>query len=266
MATAYPDLIRTRLNNDAALLQSFQNAFKAALIVLLTRASATIRNTSAIQLYLQNLHRLPEWAWPDVASFRLTDEAQRRAFITGLTDAFNLTSLFQGYTAINDATLQAILGNLQRLVTDTQNIVATHLANDASVLDPLRSAYRTAVDQLLSRASTTIGQSVLELFMRYRYGTPALIHEWADQQLGGISPITAAAPLGTQPDLFSGDVQFSHNGFQITIQPDGRQTSSGASTSCNMNYTNQIARQWDGNNIITSFTAPRSEERRVGKE
>src|SRR4029077_12261247 len=114
----------------AALLQSFQNAFKAALAVLLTRASSLIPNTSVIQLYLANLYRLPEWAWPDVGRLNLTTDAQRRAFVTSLTNAFNVTSLFQGYTTIDDTALQSILGYLQHLITDTQNLIATNLAND----------------------------------------------------------------------------------------------------------------------------------------
>ena len=41
--------------------------------------------------------------------------------------------------------------------------------------------------------------------MRYRYGPQALIHEWADQQIAGITPITAAVPLGTAADPFTGN-------------------------------------------------------------
>jgi len=223
---------------------------------LLTRASSLIPNTSLIQLYLSNLYRLPEWAWPDVGSLNLTTDAQRRAFVTSLTNAFNVTSLFQGYTTIDDTALQSILRYLQRLITDTQNLIATNLANDATLLDPLRSAYRTAVDQVLGRAATPVGptgQTVLQLFMRYRYGTPALIHEWADQQLAGI---TAAVPLGTSADPLTGNVGFSQSGFQIEIQPDGRQTGTGATTHFDLQFNTQIAHNWDGNNIITSFTAP----------
>ncbi len=251
-ATTYTQLIQTRLNNDAALLQAFQDAFKSALTVLLTRAAALIPNTSVIQLYLANLYRLPEWARPNVGSLNLTTEAQRRAFITSLTNAFNLNNLFQGYATVDDATLQSILGYLFRLITDSQNLVATNLANDASLLDPLRAAYRSAVGALLSRASTPTGQTVQQLFMRYRYGTPTLIHEWADQQLSGI---TAAVPLGTSADPLLGTVGFTHNGFQIEIQPDGTQTAGGAQTRCNMNFTTQVAHVHSGNRI-TSFTPP----------
>lgn len=253
MATEYPGLIQTRLNNDAALLRSFQDAFKAALSVLLTRAASVIPNTSVIQLYLANMYRLPEWAWPDVGSLNLRTDVQRRAFITSLTNAFNDTSLFQGFTTIDDAALQAILGRLQSLITDSQNLIATNLANDQTLLDPLRGAYRAAVGQLLTRATGPTGQTVQQLFMRYRYGSPALIHEWADQQLAGI---TAAAPLGIAVDPLSGNIDFSQSGFEIEIQPDGTQTAAGAMTHFDLQFSTQIAHNWDGNNVITSFTPP----------
>ncbi len=253
MGTIYPDLIQTRLNNDAALLQRFKDAYKTALTVLLTRASSVIPNTSVIQLYLENLYRLPEWARPDVARLGLTTDVQRRAFITSLTSAFNTASLFQGHSTIDDATLQSLLRYLQTLITDSQNLLADKLGNDATLVPSLRDSYRTAVDMLLNRASMTTGQTVQDLFMRYRYGAPALIHEWADRELAGIS---AAVPLGVSADPLTGNIGIALNGFQVEIQPDGRQAGSGAMTVCNMQFTQIIGHNWDGRGIVTSFTAP----------
>lgn len=257
MATTYPDLIATRLNNDAALLQSFQQAFNNAVRVLFTRyASVPANNTTVINLYLSNLHRLPEWSRPNVAGFNLTNDTQRRNFVTEYTTALNNSSLFQGFSAITTAQLESVLGYLFTLTTDTQNMLATNLNNDTTLLAALRPAYSAAINNLLSRAALSItGESVFSLFIRYRYQRSNMIHEWADQQLSGT---TVAVPLGVSPDPLTGDITFTLNGYNVTIRSDGRQTEAGATTHGDFAQVNVPYQYNQANNRITSFTAPPS--------
>ena len=91
--------------------------------------------------------------------------------------------------------------------------------------------------------------------MRYRYGPQALIHEWADRQIAGITPITAAVPLGTAADPFTGNVGFTHNGFEIEIQPDGRQAAAEPRTHFSLQFATTITPATDSRNIVTSFPA-----------
>ena len=139
MANIYPGLIATRLNNDAALLQSFQTAFNNAVRTLFTRRAAQQgASVSVISLYLRNLYRLPSWSWPEVASFNLTNETQRRAFVTSYTTALNESSLFQGFTVITTEQLESVLSYLFTLTTNTQNILAANLSNDATLVVGLK--------------------------------------------------------------------------------------------------------------------------------
>ena len=257
MANTYPNLIATRLNNDAVLLQTFQQAFNNAVRVLFTRyASVPANNTSVISLYLSNLYRLPEWSRPNVASFNLTNDMQRRSFVTDYTNALNNTALFGGFSAITTAQLESILTYLFTLTTDTQNMLAANLNNDVTLLAALRPAYSAAINNLLSRAALYItGETVFSLFIRYRYQRSNLIHEWADQQLAGT---TAAVPLGTSSDPLTGDVNFTLNGYNVTIRSDGRQSGDGATTHGDFAPINVPYQYNTANNRITSFTPPAS--------
>lgn len=255
MANIYPGLISTRLNNDAALLQAFKSAFNNAVRTLFTRRAAHPgASTSVINLYLNNLHRLPEWSWPDVASFNLTNEAQRRAFITTYTTSLNDSSIFQGFTAITSAQLESVLTYLFTLTTETQNMLAANLGNDASLLTSLQTAYRATINSLLSRAATAIpGQTVTGLFMRYRYQNAGKIHEWADQQISGM---TVAAPLGQAADPLTGEINFSFNNYNIIMRGDGTQTENGATTHAQFAPVNIPYEYNPATNRITSFTPP----------
>lgn len=255
MATIYPDLIASRLNNDDVLLQAFKSAFNNAVRTLFTRRAAQPgATTSIINLYLSNLHRLPGWSWPDVASFNLTNEAQRRAFITTYTTSLNDSSLFQGFTAITSAQLESVLTYFFTLTTDTQNMLAANLGNDATLLAGLQTAYRAAINSLLSRATTAMpGQTVTGLFMRYRYQSSGKIHEWADQQISGM---TVAVPLGQSADPLTGEVNFSFNNYSITMRGDGSQTEGGATTHAEFASVNFPYEFNPRTNRITSFTAP----------
>jgi len=255
MAAIYPDLIASRLNNDDALLQAFKSAFNNAVRTLFTRRAAQPgATTSVINLYLSNLHRLPGWSWPDVASFNLTNEVQRRAFITTYTTSLNDSSIFQGFTAITSAQLVSVLTYLFTLTTDTQNMLAANLGNDATLLAGLQTAYRAAINSLLFRAATAMsGQTVTGLFMRYRYQSTGKIHEWADQQIPGM---TVAVPLGQSADPLTGEINFRFNNYAITMRGDGSQTEDGATTHAEFAQVN-IPYQYDTRtNRITSFTPP----------
>jgi hypothetical protein len=256
IATTNINLIYTRLNNDPQLLATLKQAFKTALHTLFTRAATIIPNTSAIDLYLSNLYRLPVWAWPTVGTFTLTTDAQRRTFITDFTTALNRTDLLQGFTTLTTVQLENILRYFFRLVTDTQNMLAANLANDAALVAGLHGAYRTAVNNVLTKAVLSMPtETVLTLFMRYRYQNAGYIHEWADQDMAGA---TGAVPLGfTAAQLATGSVSFSYNGYNVIINPDGTQTGGGAAT--HGDFANSIPIHYNynnANNRITSFTGP----------
>lgn len=255
MASIYPDLIASRLNNDAALLQSFHTAFNNAVRTLFTRRAAQPgATTTVINLYLSNLYRLPGWSWPDVASFNLTNETQRRAFITTYTTSLNDSSLFQGFSAITSAQLESVLTYLFTLTTDTQNMLAGNLSNDAALAAGLQTAYGAAINSLLSRAVNAMpGQTVTGLYMRYRYQNSGKIHEWADQQISGM---TAAAPQGQSADPLTGEINFAFNNYSITMRGDGSQTESGATTHAEFAQVNIPYQFNTSTNRITSFTPP----------
>lgn len=255
MANIYPSLIETRLNNDASLLQAFKSAFNLAVRTLFTRRSSQPgSNLSVISLYLRNLYRLPSWSWPDVASFNLTNETQRRDFVTSYSAALNESSLFQGFTSITLVQLESVLSYLFTLTTDTQNMLAANLGNDASLLLSLQTAYRATINSLLSRAANAIpGETVFSLFMRYRYQNAGKIHEWADQQISGM---TVAAPLGQAADPLTGDISFTFNSYNVTMRGDGSQTEAGATTHAEFALVNVPYQFNKATNRITSFTPP----------
>ncbi|HNW98475.1 MAG TPA: DUF4157 domain-containing protein [Bacteroidales bacterium] len=253
MANIYPEMIKTRLNDDADVLKKFKDAFNLAIRNLFIKATADIPNTTIIQLYMANLQFLPEWARPDVASFNLKDDKQRKDFITNLTKAFNVSTLFQNYPITDNASLESLLKYLLSLVSDSQNLIADKLNNDATLVASLKSAYRSTIEQILFKAATALNKNTTDLFLQYRYGSKTLLHEWADKE---VANITVAVPIGTSPDPISGNITFSYNGFDITIEPDGSQSDEGAETKLSLNFTNKIGKNWDEKNIITSFTPP----------
>lgn len=254
MATTHLNIIETRLNNDTALIQSYKNAFNLAVRTLFTRrVSMPGSTTSVINLYLSNLYRLPRWSWPDLASFNLTNDVQRRNFVNNYITALNAGQTFQGFSTITRDQLEEVLQYLFTITTDTQNMLASSLNNDQALLNPLRNAYRNAVQTLLSTASLSIsGASVLSLFMEYRYRR-SMIHEWADQNIAGT---TVAIPLGVSADPITGDYSFSYNGYNVTMRSDGVQSDNGAVTHADF-ANNPIPYSYNrATNIITSFTAP----------
>lgn len=231
------NIINTSLNADATLLQELQRAFTAALRALMLRAAAQL-NKPLIRLYLENMHRIPSWAWPDSSVYALTDETRRREFVRDFSAALRDATLFAGYATLNQVSLETILQRLNTLVSDTQIMIAAQLGNDVAVKQQVQTAYSFAVETLLTRAATTMGQNVFSLFMQYRYGANPLIHEWADKRFGGLSAITTSLPLGTGgQDPITGEVSFPLNGFQVIVEPDTTQTGSGAATHAGMNWT-----------------------------
>jgi hypothetical protein len=89
--------------------------------------------------------------------------------------------------------------------------------------------------------------------MRYRYQNAGKIHEWADQQITGM---TVAAPLGQSADPITGEVNFNFNSYNITMRGDGTQTEAGATTHAQFDPVNVPYEFNTGTNRITSFTPP----------
>jgi hypothetical protein len=255
MSTIYPGLIDSRLNGDTLLMEAFKTAFNTAVRVLFTRRAAqTGANISVIQLYLSNLYRLPNWSWPGVATFNFTNDTQRRAFVNDYINTLNINSLFQEFTAITSSQLEQVLQYLFSLTTDTQNIIANNLSNDATLVSRLELAYRNSINNLLSRAALSInGETVFSLFMLYRYRRTGMIHEWADQRIPGT---TVAIPLGQSPDPLTGDIRFNYNGYNVTMRADGAQRENGAQTHADFTQNNIAYLYNTSNNRITSFTSP----------
>lgn len=173
-AETVENILRQHLNNDAALRTAFHNAYNAALRVLLVR-TATQLNQPAARLYLQNLHRIPDWASFTAASIPAATDVQRRAVVQSVIDAFLDASVWSGYAQIGRNALESLLRRLKTFAEENREIIRNTLANDLAFAQQLKDAYRTAISNILTRAATDIGTSVIDLYMQYRYGSTPLI-------------------------------------------------------------------------------------------
>lgn len=239
------NIINTYLNEDATLLQELRQAYTTGLRNLMTRASAQL-NEPTVRLYLQNMHLIPEWAWPGTADFNLATGQEKRDFIQATTNAFNDATTFSGFTTFTDATLRDVLTRLRDLLHSQLEIIKGDLGNDQSLRDNLHNAYQAALDRVLSAAAPQMGQSVTQLYIQYM----DLIPEGMENYEPGIS---TPVPSGVTPDA-SGNVVFTINGIEITILPDSAQAGSGAETSFSFSHGNINGTTRNG--VITSFTGP----------
>ncbi|MBL8206908.1 MAG: DUF4157 domain-containing protein [Blastocatellia bacterium] len=247
--TAQEGLIRDHLNNDATLLASLRTAYTNAIRALLARA-ATQLNTSIFSQYLRHIERIPVWAWPNAAALGANTDAQKRAFLATVATAFGEAGIFSNLGTINQAKLEDVLTKLNVTVTELETMINSQLGDDATLRQSLHNSFRQAIGQLLSRASTTIGQSDFNLYMRYRYGSNRLIPDWVDQSVANIStPI----PVGASADPLTGDVSMSINGMRVLIQTDTTRTETGAETSININAGRL---NWQGRDGAITFTPP----------
>jgi hypothetical protein len=215
------NIINTYLNSDATLLQNLKAAYTASLRILMTRASAQL-NVPLIQLYLQKMHLIPEWAWPGTSDFNLTTDDEKGAFIEATTASFNDVATFAGFTTLDEATVTDILTRLKNLVNDQLEIITGDLGNDQTLRDNLHNAYQVTLNAVLTAAAPQMGQSVTQLSVRFM----DLIPEGMENFLVGTS---TPVPLGTTPDA-SGNTVFMVNGIEVTIVPDSSQSGAGAKT------------------------------------
>ncbi len=242
-------LIRDHLNNDATLLQNLRAAYTSAIRALLSRAAAQI-HTSVFSQYTRHIDRIPLWAWPNASALGANNDAQKRAFITTVAATFNDTGVFSNLGAINQAKLEEVLTRLNATVTELETMISSQLGGDATLRQALHNSFRSAIGRLLSRASTTIGQSDFNLYMRYRYGSSPLIPDWVDQSVTGVStPI----PVGAAADPLTGEVTMSINGMRVLIQTDTTQSARAAVTNININAGRL---SWRGRNGAITFTPP----------
>jgi len=219
---------------DPVLLEDTRKDFSTAIRTLFVAAAAQLKKP-LIRLYLENMYRLPAWAWPDSGLFTGGNEKDKRTFAGDFAKALADTALFGGYSKLDRAKLEEVLGRLNTLVDDAQVMIAGQLGNDNNLRHDLQTSYSSAVNTLLTRAAPTIGSSVFSLYTEYRYGAKTrLIHEWADEVFSGI---TAPLPMGTGgPDPLTGEVSFMLNGFKVIILPDGTKSDEGGVTSSDLKY------------------------------
>lgn len=243
---------------DDGLRDRLRQAYTRALRALMNRAAGQLQRP-AIRLYLDNIHRIFDWAWPSTRDFPQANEAQRRRLVQETTDALNAVA-FSGFTQFDEAVLTDVLTRLRTLVDEELQIIANQLGADQALRDGLRAAYVTAIRDLLPRAAASMGVNAENLYLRFRYGTPSLIPDWADAQVAGIT--TPLPPVGVAPDPITGEVTMTINGVRVIFQPDGTKQSAGATTDINFSFNNAIQAQTQGGHV-TSHTGPGTPEARI---
>lgn len=247
--TVQEGLIRDHLSNDATLLQSLRAAYTSAIRALMTRAAAQL-NTSVFSQYTRYIDRIPLWVWPNASALGANNDAQRRTLIATVVATFSDTGIFGNLGAVDQARLEEVLTRLNVTVTELETMINSQLGGDAGLRHSVHNSFRSAIGRLLLRASTTIGQSVFNLYMRYRYGSSRLIPDWADQ---GVTGVSTPIPVGAAADPLTGDVTMSINGMRVQIRADTTQRASGAATNIRIN-AGRLA--WSGRNGAITFTPP----------
>lgn len=249
--TTQEQLIHNHLNDDATLQQNLRAAYTSAIRALVSRAATQLK-TSFFSQYTRHIDKIPRWAWPDASALGATNDAQKRALLATVATTFHDSGIFGNLGAIDQTKLEEILTRLNAIVSELETMINTQLGGDAALRQSLHDNFRSAVSRLLSIASTTIGQSDFNLYMRYRYGNNRLIPDWVDQRVAGIStPI----PLGVTPDPITGEVTMMINGMRVVIQTDTSQTAGEGATTININAGTL---SWRGRNRAITFTPPPS--------
>lgn len=251
------NIINDFLSADETLLQIFRQAFTTAIRSLFTRASSQL-NIPLIQLYTQNVYRLPSWTLPQMSDMPMSNQVERESFIDSFISSLNDAAVFGGSHNIGQQKLESILGWLNQLVSDSQLMVVSQLNGDQATLDSLREAYAAAIEGLLTSAATSLSSSRSDLYQQYRFGGNQLIHEWADQRIGGLQAISTPLPIDVSADPLTGEVRFLLNGVQAIILPDGTQTAAGGKTNFHPNYATPGYSHRNGR--VTAFTSPNTPE------
>jgi len=251
------NIINNFLSADETLLQSFRQVFTTAVRSLFTRASSQL-NIPLIQLYTQNVYRLPSWTLPQMSDMPMSNQVERESFINSFITSLNDATVFGGSHNIDQQKLESILSWLNQLVSDSQIMIVSQLNSDQTTLDSLREAYANAIEGLLTSAAASLSSSRSDLYQQYRFGGNQLIHEWADQRIGGLQAISTPLPIDVSADPLTGEVRFLLNGVQVIILPDGTQNAVGGKTNYHPRYATPGFSHRGG--LVTEFTPPNTPE------
>jgi hypothetical protein len=234
---------------DVPLQARLHTAYTAAVRALMGRA-ATELHRPAVHLYLEKLHRIPRWAWPGAADFRLRDPAQKQAYIQATVNALNAVT-FDPSTTAGAAQVSDTLARLRDMVSEQVQMIRTELGGDAGLDQSIRDAYRAAVRRILTAAAPNLGASVNELIVRYRYGAESAIGDFSDVAVAGV---TAPLPMGSTAGA-GGNVGLVVGGVQVTFLPDGTRQQSGAATDIHLTVPGGIQAS-TRNGVVVSHTGP----------
>lgn len=242
------ETIATELKDDA-LLTSLRAAFTGAVRSLFMRGAAQLK-IPLIRLYLQNMYRIPAWAWPDSSAFTFTKDEDRKKFIEDTTAALNDVALFSGYTKIDEASLKDILTRLKELVANQELMIKNSFKGDATMLDALRAAYKGTVNRLLTKAAADTGKAMDILYLQSQY-VDGLIPDWMDQHLAGTS---TPLPMSAMATGTAGEVSFVIDGITVIIAPDLSDSAKGVDT--NIDITAPAGSVSGKAHKVTKFSIP----------
>ena len=185
----------------------------------------------------------------------------RREYVQATIDFLNESAVFfrDQRETIDQALFETLINNWYLMVVDKERMIDSDLGGDVPLTRELRAAYTATIRVLMSRAAVIFGKSEDDLYRENSSRIPLWAWQTAHRlELGFSTPIAE----GRAVDILTSNVTFSTNGFDVTIEPDGTDSSLGNSaiTLININWT-LPSYQWErqgGRRIVTSFSPPLS--------